>query len=88
MYMYFTVYWGHSFLHIATGQLHISPTVLKIIASAMLLYSRHAFVLVVNGHSIKEVVQVYMYMCSSCMCVACVVAYTDHCARSMSAALL
>ena len=89
--MYFTVYtfyWRHSFLHIATGQLHISPTVLKIIASEMLLYSRHAFVLVVNGHSIKAVVQVYMYMCSSCMCVACVVAYTDHCARSMSASLL
>ena len=92
MYIYFTVYtfyWGHSFLHIATGQLHISPTVLKIIASEMLLYSRHAFVLVVNGHSIiKAVVQVYMYMCSSCVCVACVVAYTDHCARSMSASLL
>ena len=60
--MYFTVYWGHSFLHIATGQLHISPTVLKIIASEMLLYSRHAFVLVVNGHSIKAVVQVYVYI--------------------------
>ena len=88
MYMYFTVYtfyWGHSFLHIATGQ---PPTVLKIIASEMLFYLRHAFVLVVNGHSIKAVVQVYMYMCSSCMCVACVVAYTDHCARSMLASLL
>ena len=57
--MYFTVYWGHSFLHIATGQ---PPTVLKIIASEMLLYSRHAFVLVVNGHSIKAVVQVYVYI--------------------------
>ena len=71
--------------YIATGQ---PPTVLKIIASEMLLYSRHAFVLVVNGHSIKAVVQVYMYMCSSCVCVACVVAYTDHCARSMSASVL